>query len=307
MKVLIIGLGSIAHKHINALLSLYPDANIIALRSGISANEYEHVKSIYSFSEVPNDIDFVIISNPTSEHYDSVKNVFTLKKPFFIEKPSFLNMEQANEISSLVKNSGIRTYTAFNFRFHPAIVWLKNNIERFRVLEVQAYCGSYLPEWRPNKNYREVYSSKKEMGGGVNLDLIHELDYIIWLFGEPKKSSVFTNKISDLDINSSDVSHYFLQYSNMVASISLNYYRRDAKRQIEIVTDSGTLFINLLTSEIKDENGKVLFKDNSPILETYTSQMQYFINQLHTGKPFMNNVFESSIALNYSLNNILKQ
>jgi predicted dehydrogenase len=304
MKVLIIGLGSIAYKHINALLYLYPEAKILALRSGNSANEHKQVESVYSISEVPEDIDFVLISNPTGEHYNAIKKVATLNKPLFIEKPSFLNMKQADEISTLIEKIGIRTYTAFNFRFHPAIIWLKNNIDRFRVLEVQAYCGSYLPDWRPHKDYREVYSAKDELGGGVNLDLIHELDYILWLFGKPEKSSVFTNRISDLEINSSDMAHYFLQYQDMVASIILNYYRKDAKRQIEIVTDTGSLFVNLLNSEIKDQAGKVLFKDNSPIIETYTSQMRYFTDNLKRDKPYMNSVLESSISLNYALNNI---
>lgn len=304
MKVLIIGLGSIAYKHINALIYLYPDAKILALRSGNSTNEHKQVESVYTISEVPKDIDFVLISNPTSEHYNAVKEVVTLNRPLFIEKPSFLNMEQADEISSLIINKGIRTYTAFNFRFHPAIIWLKENIERFRVLEVQVYCGSYLPDWRPHKDYREVYSSKDELGGGVSLDLIHELDYVLWLFGKPEKSSVFTNRISDLEISSSDMAHYFFQYQDMVASIILNYYRRDAKRQIEIVTDTGSLFVNLLISEIKDQAGKVLFKDDAPIIDTYTSQMDYFIDNLNGDKPYMNSVMESSISLNYALNNI---
>lgn len=304
MKVLIIGLGSIAHKHINALLSIYPDSEILALRSGKTPNNHENVKNLYTISDVPDDIDFVIISNPTSGHYDAVKEVISLKKPLFIEKPSFLNIEQSSEISKLVEQHGLRTYTAFNFRFHPAIIWLKNHISRFRVLEVQAYCGSYLPDWRPNKDYRKVYSSINELGGGVNLDLIHELDYILWLFGEPKKSSVFTNKVSDLEISSNDVAHYYLQYPNMIASIILNYFRREAKRKIEIVTDTVTLTIDLLASEVMDSEGKVLFKDNASILETYTSQMRYFINQIKTDKPFMNDVFESSITLNYALNNI---
>lgn len=304
MKVLIIGLGSIAYKHINALLRLHPDTELIGLRSGNSSNEHNQLKSIYSVDDIPSDIDFIIISNPTSEHYNAIKRVIFLNKPLFIEKPPLLDIKQADEISSLIENSGIKTYTAFNFRFHPAIVWLKNNIDNYRVLEVQAYCGSYLPDWRPNVDYKQVYSAKKELGGGVNLDLIHELDYLIWLFGRPQHSTVFSNRVSDLEINSFDFAHYFLKYKNMVASITLNYFRKDPKRQVEIVTDTGTLSINLLLSEIRDDTGKILFKDNSPISDTYTSQMSYFIDNLKNEEPFMNSVSEASITLNYALNNI---
>ena len=43
-------------------------------------------------------------------------------------------------------------------------------------------CHSYLPQWR-KKNYKKSYSSNAKLGGGVSLDLSHEIDYIQWIFG----------------------------------------------------------------------------------------------------------------------------
>ncbi|MFX7793064.1 Gfo/Idh/MocA family oxidoreductase, partial [Acinetobacter baumannii] len=43
--------------------------------------------------------------------------------------------------------------------------------------------GQYLPDWRPTKDYRETVSAKTELGGGVLLELSHELDYAQWILG----------------------------------------------------------------------------------------------------------------------------
>ena len=52
------------------------------------------------------------------------------------------------------------------------------------MLAVQAQNSSYLPDWHPYENYKESYAAKKELGGGVVLTSIHELDYLYWLFGK---------------------------------------------------------------------------------------------------------------------------
>jgi predicted dehydrogenase len=196
MKVLIIGLGSIAKKHINALKIIDIHTGIYALRSDKEAKVCQGVTNIFSWEDIPKDINFVIISNPTSEHYKSIKQSIQLCVPLFIEKPPVMKLNDADELIKLIKGNNIRTYVAFNLRFHPVIQWLKNNLPLNKVIEVQSYCGSYLPDWRPEKDYRQVYSSQKKLGGGVHLDLLHELDYIRWIFGEPDRTISFKRLIT---------------------------------------------------------------------------------------------------------------
>jgi predicted dehydrogenase len=301
MKVLIIGLGSIAKKHINVIRRIDNKAEILALRSKTSTDVVPGVKNIFDFSEIPKDLSFVIVSNPTSEHYTTVINVLKLEKPLFLEKPSFSSINQAIEISNLAKESQILIYTAFNFRFHPAIIWLKENIESYRVLEVQAYCGSYLPNWRQGVDYRKNYSAKSELGGGVHLDLIHEIDYLIWILGKPLKSNLFLNKVSDLEINSIDSATYILEYDKKIVNIRLNYFRKDAKRTIEIVTDNSTLYVDLLKNRIVDSNNEILFQSEEPVLETYFHQMNYFVNAITSGNILMNDIDESTNTLKYAI------
>ena len=295
MRVLIKGLGSIAKKHIHELRLIDTQTEIYALRSDKSANVYEDVKNIFSWEDVPKDISFIIISNPTSEHYKTIKQSIKLRVPLFIEKPPLMELNNSDELIKLINENNIKTYVAFNLRFHPVIQWLKKNLPLSKVIEVQVYCGSYLPEWRTGGDYRQVYSAKAELGGGVHLDLIHELDYIRWIFGEPKNVNAFRGKKSPLEIDSIDVANYNLEYENFYITILLNYYRRDPKRTVEIVMEKETWIIDLLKASVSKANGDILFQDANYKPEiTYDSQMKYFLENIHTNNLIMNS-FEESI------------
>lgn len=305
MRVLIVGLGSIASKHINALRSINPSVEIFALRQS-GSNEVEGVSNIFDWNEIPSALDFILISNPSSEHYNTIWKACEIGVPLFIEKPSLISLEKTDDLFGRISEFKTRTYVAFNFRFHPAITWLKNNLDISSVLEVQSYCGSYLPSWRPTQDYRKNYSSKSELGGGVHLDLIHELDFITWIFGNPIHTISSLSKVSELEISSIDSAHYWLSYEKMNASITLNYFRKDPKRTIEIVTKDTTFKVNLLTSTITDAQDNVIFKSDEPVISTYTAQMNYFINAIQDKEPMMNSLEESISTLKICLSNASK-
>lgn len=304
MKILIIGLGSIAKKHISAISALIPDSLFFALRSNKNSTTFENVKNIFEINETPKDIDFIIISNPTNLHASTIKKIIFFKKPIFIEKPIFDNIESNLETWNLINKSGIKSYIACNLRFHPSIIFLKNYIDNNnkKINEVNVYCGSYLPNWRANMDYTESYSAKKNMGGGVDLDLIHELDYAIWLFGFPLNYNSTKRKISQLKIDSFDYCLYNLKYNEFNLSIILNYYRVTPKREIEIVFEDDILVCNLLNSEIRNSKNEIVFIDKSyNINNTYLKQAEYFMNNLKNDKPYMNNVEESFNILKIAL------
>lgn len=295
MKVLVIGLGSIAQKHITALRALVPESKIYALRSDVLSVEVAGVSNCYTLDDVPRDINFIIISNPTSLHLKTIKEVSCFEVPLFVEKPPIDSTQHADQVLNLVESLNLLTYTAFNLRFHPVVQWLKKNIKSFRVIEVSVYCGSYLPDWRPNKDYRQVYSARKELGGGVHLDLTHEIDYLLWLFGNPVVSKSTKRKISDLDINSVDSAKYWLEYQSFTVNLTLNYFRKDSKRLIEIVTNTTTLECDLLTNRVTDLLTREVVAEfrSSGSFNTYIDQMKYFIDCIETNTQPMNSLRES--------------
>jgi predicted dehydrogenase len=86
MNVLIIGLGSIARKHIAALNSMQSDFNIYALRSNSNAKIEEGVTNIYNLNEINVVFDFAIVANPTHLHYEYIEQL--ANKGFHLLKPT---------------------------------------------------------------------------------------------------------------------------------------------------------------------------------------------------------------------------
>jgi len=301
MKVLIIGLGSIARKHIKAIETLCVDTEIFALRSKESAEIERGIKNVYDISAVA-DLDFVIISNPTALHFKTINTAISLKVPLFIEKPPLMNLKGADQLLKKIEEEEIITYVAFNLRFHPVLIWLKKYLDGKRILEVIAYCGSYLPDWRPNVDYSKTYSADKDLGGGVHLDLIHEIDYLIWLLGPPNNIINQHRRLSDLSINSVDFATYLLNYDQSIALIILNYFRRDTERTVQIVFDDHSIKVDLIKGLVQTEGGKVLFECSNSTINTYVDQMKYFINCINSKRIPNNSLKEGLETLKFCLN-----
>jgi predicted dehydrogenase len=305
LKVLIIGLGSIAQKHIDAINKIDQSTSIYALRSNTNSKSFTNIIDLYNLTEVPNDIDFILISNPTSLHSKTILKVIDFNKPLFIEKPVFDSIINNEEIVRLIEKKNIKTYVGCNLRFHPALNFIKTylNSGKSKINEVNVYCGSYLPNWRPQQDYTKSYSANQKLGGGVHLDLIHELDYTIWLFGKPINYNSIKRKVSNLSIDTFDYANYNLSYPDFNVSITLNYYRTSPKRHIEIVLENETLICDLLTSTILNSENKIIFTDNEfDSSKTYLNQMNYFIDNLKNEYIYMNNINESFEILKIALN-----
>jgi predicted dehydrogenase len=305
MIILIIGLGSIAQKHIMALRLINPEVIIFALRSVNNATHHAGIINIFSLDEMLSKPDFVIISNPTSLHDEAIKKAMIFECPLFIEKPVLGSLNNSEYLSNMLKEKKIVTYVACNMRFHPSILFIKKYLENniLRINEVNIYAGSYLPDWRPEKNFREIYSSMNKMGGGVHLDLIHELDYCYFLFGIPQDVKSVKRNVSSLGINSIDYANFNLIYPTFNTNIILNYYRRDACRMIEILTDTTTLTIDLLKNKILDHvNNKVLYHEEIIKDKIYVDQFTYFLEQLRNNAAPINSFDEGIKILKLALN-----
>ncbi len=303
MNILIVGLGSIAKKHISALRKVVPEAKVYALRSDRHASAYEDVNNIYSLNEVDEEFDFAIISNPTSRHAETVEELLKMRIPLFIEKPVFGELGHFDLVQRVME-SGILNYVACNLRFLDTLRFLHDYIERNpsrKVNEVNVYCGSYLPDWRPGTDYRKCYSAIPELGGGVNIDLIHDIDYIYWIFGAPLQSFGFCRNMSSLNIEAVDYANYLLIYPDFAASVILNYYRRDYRRTVEIVFEDDTWLADLKQNTVTDSRGDIVFKGINSPLETYEAQLKYFLGLLQNKELAENNVEEAYNVLKICL------
>jgi len=301
----LIGLGSIAAKHIQVIKKIQPEASLFAIRSGGKRGNDFGITEIDNFDLINFTPNFVIISNPTHLHYKTLEILYSKGWPLFIEKPLFHQIIGADELVDKVIASGVLSYVACNLRFHPALIFVKNylDLNKPRVNEVNVYCGSYLPDWRPGKEFRQIYSAIKEQGGGVHLDLIHEIDYIYWLFGAPEVVRSSLSSKSTLNISAIDYADYLLEYAEFNAGIRLNYFRRDPKRTLEIVTESATLMVDIIKGTVSNSGGEVLFEKPVDVMEIYEMQMKYFMDCLKKNNIEFNGIEEALRILKICLSN----
>lgn len=300
MKVLIIGLGSIAQKHLFALNQIPYRFEYFALRSSKNAPHIENITNIYHWNQLPDAIDFAIISTPTYQHVAAIEACIKKNIPIFIEKPVSNTLAGLEDLSKEIEKNKLLTYVACNLRFLPVLSFLKEEFSKKNKLinEVSVYCGSYLPNWRPNKDFRATYSAHEAQGGGVHLDLFHELDYLCWILGMPTSAYGIRRNVSSLAIDASDYAHYLLFYEHFTATATLNYYRTDTKRTMEIVFDNTTWSVDLLKNEITDHRKNIIFSEKkTSIQETYLLQMNYFINALLNKKEATMNTFTESLQI----------
>lgn len=286
MNICFTGVGSIALRHIRNLKELYgTDIKITAVRSGkgkkLSDDEARLIdKVIYGFDEMEPFYDAVFITNPTSEHYETLRKTLDKSDSFFVEKPAFVT---GDEDCSAFDKPGKKFYIACPLRYSGVIEYIKKEIDFSDVFSIRCISSSYLPEWRQGIDYRNTYSASKELGGGVSIDLIHEWDYLSYLLGFPVKVKSLISKKSDLDIDSDDIAVYIAEYPGLIAELHLDYFGRTAMRKIELFLKNDTITCDLISQKIYyNVEGKTIELNESRD-DYQKKELEHFMN-IATGK-----------------------
>ena len=262
LKVCFVGIGSIAKRHIKNLHEVCQERGVALTIDSFRrrAIEFEGVDAVYcDFIDVPSDYDIIFITNPTAFHLASLIQFRNKGHHFFIEKPvvSLSQLDSAKDFKT--KNDSIY-YVAAPLRYNSVIQWIKNHIEPSDVISVRSISSSYLPDWRPNQDYRYTYSAHKDMGGGVSIDLIHEWDYLTFLFGWPEKVHSLIGKKSDLEIDSDDFAVYIAEYHDKFLELHLDYFGKTTIREIQLFTKEDTIIGDII-------NNRLVFMKSGEIID----------------------------------------
>lgn len=307
MKVIMIGLGSIGKRHANIIINKYPDIHIYGYRNK-NSEETEDIKNIYNieeaFSYKP---DIAFITNPTSLHVDMALLAAKNGCHLFVEKPLSNNLYNIEKLINIVKKKGLITLMGCNMRFNPILLEIKKHVDEKlfgNVLSFNITCGSYLPEWRPWQDYTKSYSALNKLGGGVVLDLIHEIDYAKWIFGNFTEIDSSIGRISNLNIETEDYADIILKTNkNVIGTVHLDYYRKVAKREVEIVFENGILIGDLINNKlsfITKEQEKIL-KFSFDRNYMYEEQIKYFMQSVKEQKNTFNDIEEGYDVLKLAL------
>lgn len=224
MKFIIVGLGSIGKRHQNNLIQLEHEI--------IPCHRDDDLVKLIKVNQPSG----VLICNPTSLHLKTAKMATGL--PLFIEKPLSHNLEGVDQLKGKI-------LVGYCLRFDQSLRLFKQKVDRLKHQQIKAakiVCRSWLPNWHPGSDYHNSYSAKKELGGGVLLDLSHEIDYALWFFGPVKLVKPTVQMAPELKIETEAIADLDLNFvSGVKAQIHLSYASRKSERYCQIETDTETL------------------------------------------------------------------
>lgn len=260
-RYLIVSLGSIGRRHLRNLRQIKPESEIAVWRQHHALAESELPEGAdYLFGSLGDALDFApqaaIIAGPASRHLEVAQSLADAGIHLFVEKPFADSTQGLDRLIANCRERGLALMVGYNLRFFPSLIQVKkmlNDGAIGRVISVRAEVGQYLPDWRPSADYREGVTARRSLGGGVLLELSHEIDYIYWLFGMPDSVTACGGQLSDLEIDVEDTVELILEYTTQkrLINIHLDMVQRAPIRRCRIAGETGTLVWDAMADTIE--------------------------------------------------------
>jgi len=258
LKVAIIGFGIMGERHYHSLIKYGVD-QIYLVRRNAQKVDLPGILGVYdNLAELlkVNDIDAALINTPSSLHYRDLQTCLEQRIPVLVEKPVVTSKEDAEGILELYRlHQEPLVMVGYDLRFTPVMRRIKElltEIDLGKFYFCQWDAGGFLPGWRPGRDYREMYSARAELGGGVAMDLSHEVDGMLWYFGLPGSVFAKISSRSSLEIDTDDFCFMSFEYPerNFTVNITVDYCRVPFTRTVKLVAENGTLFADEVKQEI---------------------------------------------------------
>ncbi len=307
-KIIIVGLGSIGLKHLNILRDLLPKSIIMVMHHNDS-NKYP--KKSDGVIESPADAiifkpDLVVISNPSSFHLKTAMIFSSIKTNIFIEKPLSNNLKNIRDFISKLRDNDTFVTIGYNLRFLSSLNKLKKIIDKQLlgdIFNVTIVTGQYLPTWRKDINYTNTVSASKKLGGGVLLELSHEIDYLNWIFGDIQGVYSVNEKQSKLNLDVEDISILIFYLKSKTrnkkfnALVTLDFLRYAKKRECIVLCEKGTIRWDGMKGilEVYKQNGNKWIKlhnDPNDLAQSYIKQWKKIIQNIKSNNKPSIDIFD---------------
>lgn len=273
-KILMIGLGSIGQRHLKNIKELDSTIIIYAYRQRkkeLVIKELEVIKThkniqqywgiekeYYDSDEAlnANHYDIVYICNPSSFHLETAIKVAEKGFNIFIEKPLSHNLEKLDLFQSIVKEKGILVFIGFQMRFHPCVEWLKKEVVNNSFVSASVNHGSNMLTWHPYEDMKDTYVAHKSLGGGVLLTQIHELDLLLYIFGDVfvLGSCGGNNSNWKMDVEDS-VDALLKTIKGLPIQLHLNFIQELKNREIQVLIQTGQIWtVDLIRNKLVLDN-----------------------------------------------------
>ena len=243
-KVLIIGLGSVGQRHVRNIRQIYGDSiSMIAFRKrkdspvinadmtiqeGKSIEEEYNILSYDTLEDaLAESPEVVFITNPNSFHIPIAIKAANSGCHLYIEKELSNTWEGVDELSKIVTSKNLVTFIAYQRRFHPAYMKIREIIKSGglgNILSIHFNSGENIKDWHPYEDYKKMHAAIKELGGGSLLHQTHELNLLLWFFGLPKKIFATGGSLSKLKLDVEDSVDIILEFEKNNLKIAANVH-----------------------------------------------------------------------------------
>jgi predicted dehydrogenase len=303
-KILFVGLGGAGQRHLRIFKGLLTEeTEFSAYRStgktpllntdfsvnkNSSLNEKYNLKLFNTLEEaLDNNPDLIVISTPSSLHFDTAMKAAKRKINIFIEKPFSHNLGGFEDFKELILKNELFFFISFQRRFHPHLRKIKEVISKGglgKIISAVFNVSTYVPEWHPYEDFNELYACKNNLGGGVLLTEIHELDLCYWYFGLPEYVYCAGGNYSEVKLDVEDTVHVTLKYKDFATQVNLCFMQKYNRRDLYIAGTKGyiewNMYGNRLIVNKYECDDKEIFSDPENTNDAmFLSQTSYFLEE----------------------------
>ena len=290
----IVGLGSIGRRHFRLISEIRPDIKIIVVRSGHGSgcDEEKMATKVTNSIEgaIKEGIQAAIISSPATLHLKQSLELAKNGIHLLIEKPISHTSDGLMELTKVVNENRVTVMIGYVLRYDLGAIkfksWLDEKIKG-KIIHARIECGSYLPDWRPNQDYRKTVSALSKLGGGVLLELSHELDYLHRFFGEPDSVQAQIRNSKTLDIDVEDQADLLItSKQGYCISVQIDFSRRHVERKCRVLTTEGELTWDAVNKNVTWEGvnkDQLKYEYNNERNSIYCKQLEVFFDCIENG------------------------
>lgn len=292
-RILIIGLGSIGKRHLALARFFFPKSSIKVLtrhpENDVDSIADDYLTSLDDAKKFKPQL--AVIANPAPFHIEAAVVMASVGAHTLIEKPLSIKTPSIDELISLYQNSSSQLLIGYNIRFNESFRRFRDLYHSGvigRLLSIRVEVGQYLPNWRKEVDYRQTVSAQKSFGGGVLLELSHEIDYLNWLFGRPLWVDADVRTVSNLEIDVEDQVMMILGFEpspgggEISASVNLDFIRQDTKRTCTLIGEQGSIKWDGVSGIVHSHNAEQQqwikhFSDKNSATNSYQNEWEHFI------------------------------
>jgi predicted dehydrogenase len=327
MKILFVGLGSIGQRHLRNLNTLkynnskteiyyFSETNkSLLISQNLQSAKYDNLEKKFKIKKIlkKNDIkkikpDISFICNPSSKHISFSIFLAELGSHIFLEKPLSNCTRNISKLNKIIKSKNLIFYVGYQMKFHPFLIEIKSIIEKKtygKILSAKINFAEYLEFFHRYEKIQDTIYGKKEFGGGAILEISHEIDYLLWLFGKkPHKIKTSYSKVSNLPIDVEDISFsiftFIKNHKKVLVNLNIDLLQFNSERNATFIFDNAIIRIDFKTLifSIFKKNGKKEIKKLKKFKrnDLFISQLKYFFECIKLKKPPLTNNLESAQA-----------